>query len=281
MDAHGKHFFAERLKIKIKTNFTQKVTITRRKSKSKVSRIRKYGELLFGFQRSKRHFFSKIKALIMDMDGTLIISQHFHADALIKTFKEYGITYSREEDQKKYSGKRSKVTCEAVFKENGKNPTEEEVTACANQKKKYYDEIIAEAEIPQVPGIIELLKKAETKKLPIAIASGNKQDAAKKLLERSQIGDHWFKKIVTQEQVKNTKPAPDLFLLAAKELSVEPQNCIVFEDALNGVKAAKAANMFCVAVTTGESKEALQQAGADIVVQDYHELLEKFPTLLS
>jgi len=224
---------------------------------------------------------TKIKALIFDMDGTLIISQHFHADALTKTFKEYGIEYSREEDQKKYSGKRSKVTCEAVFREHGKNPTEEEITTCANQKKKYYDEIIANAEIPQVPGIIELLEKVKAKNLPIAIASGNKQDAAKKLLERSKIGDQWFQKVVTQEQVENTKPAPDLFLLAAKELNTNAEDCVVFEDALNGVRAAKAANMFCIAVTTGESEEELKEAGADIVVQDYHELVEKFPDLLS
>lgn len=224
---------------------------------------------------------TKIKALIFDMDGTLIISQHFHADALAKTFKEYGIKYTRGEDQEKFSGKRSKVICEAVLKEHGQKPTEEQITICANQKKKYYDEIIADAEIPQLPGIIELLQKATDKKLSIAIASGNKQDAAKKLLERSQIGDHWFQKIVTQEQVENTKPAPDLFLLAAKELNQNSEDCIVFEDAINGVKAAKAANMFCIAVTTGESENSLKEAGADIVVQDYHELIEKFPDLLS
>lgn len=245
--------------------------------------IKKYSKIKFHFTQkvTTEKLKSKIKALIFDMDGTLIISQHFHADALAKTFKEYGIEYTREEDQKKFSGKRSKVICEAVFKEHGKSTTEEDITTCANQKKKYYDEIIASAEIPQVPGIIQLLKKATNKKLSIAIASGNKQDAAKKLLERSKIGDHWFQKIVTQEQVQNTKPAPDLFLLAAKELSTAAENCIVFEDALNGVKAAKAANMFCIAVTTGESKEALQQAGADIVVQDYHELVEQYPELFT
>jgi beta-phosphoglucomutase family hydrolase len=244
--AHRKHLFAKRLK-------------------TKMSSLPK----------------TKIKALIFDMDGTLIISQHFHADALAETFKQYGIEYTHEEDQKKFSGKRSKVICQAVFKEHGKNATEEEITACANQKKKYYDEIIARAEIPQVPGIEALLQKASEKKLPMAVASGNKQDAAQTLLKKSKIGEHYFQKIVTQEQVQNTKPAPDLFLLAAKELNQKPEDCIVFEDAINGVLAAKAANMFCIAVTTGESKEALQKAGADIVVQDYHELLEQFPELLS
>jgi len=224
---------------------------------------------------------TNIKALIFDMDGTLTLSQPFHARALAKTFKDYGIEYTTEEDQKKYSGKRSKVICESVLTEHGKHPTEEEITACAEQKKKYYDAIIDNEEIKQVAGIVSVLKKATEKKLPIAIASGNKVDAADKLLSRSGIGKKWFNMIVTQEQVQNTKPAPDLFLLAAKQLNAAPEDCVVFEDALNGVMAAKAANMFCIAVSTGESEESLSKAGADIVVKDYNELLEKYPQFLS
>jgi beta-phosphoglucomutase-like phosphatase (HAD superfamily) len=74
--------------------------------------------------------------------------------------------------------------------------------------------------------------------------------------------------------VKNPKPAPDIFLKAASELSLNPEDCIAFEDATMGIEGAKAANMYCIGLATTLDKEELNKAGADMAVNDYNELLQ-------
>ena len=92
-------------------------------------------------------------------------------------------------------------------------------------------------------------------------------------LRRHALGfGHFFSAIVTAEDVKRGKPDPEVFLTAAKRIAVEPRNAVVFEDALVGIAAAKAAGMRVVAVATTEPKEALREAKADWIVDRLDEL---------
>ena len=81
-------------------------------------------------------------------------------------------------------------------------------------------------------------------------------------------GSSFLEPIITGNDVVNKKPAPDIFLLAAEKSGVSATNCIVIEDAVSGVQAAKAAGMLCIAITTSFSTEQLHTAGADYIIDD-------------
>lgn len=211
---------------------------------------------------------TKIKGLIFDLDGTLTMTQHFHFQALHEVFQKYGIDYTQKEDQEKYSGKGSKYTCEQVLKTAGKDATPELIESCAAAKKAAYDKIISASEIIPVKGAKEFLAAARDKGIKMIVATGNKQEATRYILEKAGLGG-LFDGILSQEAVKNQKPAPDIFLAAATALGLQPNECVVFEDAINGIMAAASANIKCIALTTGSPAEELLKAGATDTVQDY------------
>jgi beta-phosphoglucomutase len=210
----------------------------------------------------------KPKGFIFDLDGTLTLTQHLHYLALHEVFNKYGIDYTQKEDQEKYSGKGSKYTCEQVLKSRGKDSSPAEIEKCAAAKKESYDKIIEAGEIKPVPGVSAFLEKARTAGIKMIVATGNKAAATAYLLDKAGLSGY-FKKIISQSDVKNQKPAPDLFLKAASELGLKPDECVVFEDALNGVTAAKSGGIPCIALTTGSPAEELLKAGAAMAVADY------------
>jgi|WetSurMetagenome_2_1015567.scaffolds.fasta_scaffold162220_2 beta-phosphoglucomutase len=213
---------------------------------------------------------TKPKGLIFDLDGTLTLTQQLHAQALSEVFfNDYGITYTQREDQERYSGRPSRYTCEQVLKEHGLSPTAKEIEKCAARKTEIYKQIIAEEEIFPVPGVKDFLEKAKNKGLKLTVATGNKPEFTKILLTKTGILEYFDDRIVSQSDVKNSKPAPDIFLLAAEKLNLRQDECIVFEDSLNGVSAAATAKIPCIALTTAEKKEDLLAAGAKETIADY------------
>ena len=96
-------------------------------------------------------------------------------------------------------------------------------------------------------GALELLEYLKSENIPLAIASGTKQTLVEYCLQCVNVSA-FFDVIVGGDHVGRGKPAPDIFLLAAEKLGVAPQNCVVFEDSVNGIKAAVAAGMRCVGV---------------------------------
>jgi beta-phosphoglucomutase family hydrolase len=222
---------------------------------------------------------NKPKGLIFDLDGTLTLTQQFHADALREVFlNDYGINFTQAEDQEKYSGRPSSYTCEQVLKEHGRNPSPEEIEKCTTKKKEIYNRILAEREIVLVAGAKDFLDATTKKGLKMIVATGNKSEFTKIILQRAGIAKYFDDNIASQSDVKNSKPAPDVFLLAAEKMNLKPEECVVFEDSLNGIQAAVAAHIPCVALTTAEKKEALLKAGATVTITDYTDknLLEIF-----
>lgn len=209
-----------------------------------------------------------IKGYIFDLDGTLTMTQNLHQQALQHVFSRYGIEYTRAEDQEKYSGKRSKTIFEEVLRAAGKNPTIQEIESCALEKKQYYNQLLEETEIKPVAGLKSFLDDARAAGKKLIVATGNKLEPSKKILERAGVIEY-FPEIVTQQDVEHQKPAPDIFLLAAQKMGLHPSECVVFEDALNGVKAAKAGGIKCIGMATGTTAEKLIAAGADSAVADY------------
>jgi beta-phosphoglucomutase len=120
-------------------------------------------------------------------------------------------------------------------------------------------------------GASELLESLNDR-VKIALASMNDKGVVEKMLEVTSI-KRYFQVIITAEEINRPKPDPEIFLKCASELAIEPRCCVVLEDSVFGVRAAKSAGMACIAISTGAySNRELDKAGADMVVPS---LIEK------
>lgn len=132
--------------------------------------------------------------------------------------------------------------------------------------------------VPPMPGLIELIDEIDRRGLKKAIASSGIRRYVEAVLRANGLLDR-FSVIITGDQVAHGKPAPDVFLAAARALNVEPQHCLVLEDAPAGVQAAKAAGMTCIAVPD-HSVAQLDLSQADRVVTSLHEIRVALPELV-
>lgn len=218
------------------------------------------------------------KGLIFDLDGTLTLTQQFHFQAFAAVFKKYGMNYTFEEDIKKYSGKGGHYTFPEVFASHGRPITPEQTEQFVQEKKEIYDRIINKSPIDPVPGVKTFLEKIKNRGLPMIIASGNRAESIDLILRKAGIREY-FKEFVTNQDVKKPKPNPDIFLKAAEKLNLQPRDCIVFEDAINGVNAARAAGIRCIGITSDIKKERLLTTGADFAVASYDEITDQMLSL--
>jgi HAD superfamily hydrolase (TIGR01509 family) len=118
---------------------------------------------------------------------------------------------------------------------------------------------------PLLPGVRARVEEGRAAGLKTAVASSSSLEWVEGWLERHGIRD-LFDVLCTRDHVQRVKPAPDLFLLAASRLGVPPGTCVVFEDSPNGIRAARAAGMLCVAIPNAVTC-ALPMAGADLVLR--------------
>ena len=196
-------------------------------------------------------------AVIWDMDGVLVDSAEFH-------FRDW----------KDVFGKRGKnLTFDEVTPIFGRTSPDVVMIGLGDLPGAEVRQIVMEKEeeirrraasgIELLPGALSLLAAFEAKGYKMAIASSAPRRNVDLLVDKLRIS-RFFQAIVSSEDVTAGKPDPEVFLKAAEKLSAPPSRCVVFEDAIDGVKAAKAAGMKCIAVTTTHPAERLRQA--DLVV---------------
>lgn len=194
------------------------------------------------------------------MDGTLIDTSGLHTKAWQKLFSKYGIELS-EEEKKEHSGKKNLLFIELVL---GRRKTNNlDAHALSHEK----DSIVIDAlhkEPPDVfPNVRELLMVLKEKGIKMALATSATKAAAE-LLAKNLL--EIFETTVFAEDVNHGKPNPEIFLLAAQKLNLQPIECIVFEDAESGVKAAKAGGFYCVAK---ENRLGQNLSQADLIIENY------------
>lgn len=200
----------------------------------------------------------EIAAVIWDMDGVLADTAPHHLLAWQETFAKRGINFT-EADFKRGFGIRN----DAIIKNTlGEQVTPEEIEAIAREKEAIFRRIIGK-DIKPLPGALELLKALDEGGISMAIASSTTIENIHLIVGSLGIADY-FKAVITGHDVTEGKPSPQVFLLAAQRLGAEPKNCIVVEDAVAGVKAAKSAGMYCVAVSNSHPQEKLNEA--DLIV---------------
>ena len=179
---------------------------------------------------------------IFDLDGTLIDTMPLHYRAWDAAMRSAGLAVKLDEDLFYSLGGVPTLRVAELIGEHYGIPVDAQ--RVFHEKETLFLELQADAQLIQP--VAEFARRAALTH-PMAIASGGTRDIVKRSLELAGI-ESLFKAVVTADDVVHGKPAPDMFLLAAKLLGVEPTRCLVFEDAVPGIKAALAAGMQVVRV---------------------------------
>lgn len=212
-----------------------------------------------------------LEGLIFDLDGTLTLTQQLHQQAFGEVFARFGVTYTPEDDMTRYAGLPGSQIFPLVFAEHGVAFDDAMIAHCRDEKKRIYDELLARAEIVPTPGVVRFLEAMRERGIPMIVASGNRLDAITSILERAGLST-FFVHVLTSDHGMRPKPAPDMFLAAAEHLHADPHHCVVFEDSLNGVRAAATGHIPCIGVATMLPKLQLESTGAALAITDYAEL---------
>ena len=193
--------------------------------------------------------------VIFDMDGVLVDSEEFICKAACQMFKEKGLTVQPEDflpfvgmGENRYIGGVAEKYNFAI-----------DINTVKKRTYDIYLKIIKDALQP-LPGVHEFIQTCKSMGKKIAVASS--ADRRKVLGNLMEIGlklEH-FDAVIAAEDVVHKKPAPEIFLLAAKRVQLDPKDCLVIEDAVSGVTAAKAAGARCLALTSSFSREELNRA---------------------
>ena len=209
-----------------------------------------------------------ISAVIFDMDDLMINSYPVHIRAADEALKKYGHSLSEipENIRRGFLGKPVMDSVKAVIEYFKLQVTTEELYA---EREKIFLELIKDR-IEPMPGLFKIIEILEKEKMDTAIGSSGTRDYIKLVLEKLNLSDK-FKIIVSCEDVEKGKPDPGVFLTAAERLDKMPEECLVLEDATNGIEAAKKAGMKAIGVRNPYTlKQDLSKA--DIVVESLDEI---------
>ncbi|MBL7874800.1 MAG: beta-phosphoglucomutase [Cyclobacteriaceae bacterium] len=186
-----------------------------------------------------------IQAVIFDLDGVIIDTAHYHYIAWKRLASEFGITLTPAHNEllKGVSRMRS---LEIILSLGNIALSQEQKELLAEKKNTWFVEYIESIRPEEIfPGVLDLIQNLRKRKIKIGLASSSKN--APRVIELLGIARD-FDTLIDGTMINQTKPDPEIFLLAAHRLGVDPTHCLVFEDAEAGVEAARAAGMKCVGV---------------------------------
>jgi HAD superfamily hydrolase (TIGR01509 family) len=198
-----------------------------------------------------------IAGVIFDMDGVLVESEPFIAEAAVQMFAEKGVAV-RPEDFRPFIGTGEDRFLGGVAEARGVT-----LDMPRDKARTYaiYLELIR-GRLEPLPGVAEFIERCRARGLRLAVASSADRVKVEGNLRELGLPEGTFDAVVVGEDVARKKPAPDIFLEAARRLGLEPSTCLVIEDAVSGVSAARVAGCRCLGITSSFSAGQLTAAGA-------------------
>lgn len=186
-----------------------------------------------------------VKALIFDLDGVIVTTEHNHFIAWKRTAESLGIPFD-EEHNELLKGVSRVDSLKKILELGSKTISSEEFEALLISKNDFYVDSIQDLnQTDLLPGVLDLLKEAKSKGIQLGIGSSSKN--ANFILNLLKI-DQFFDVVIDGNGVEHPKPHPEVFLNGAKAMGLAPAECIVFEDAASGITAAKAGGFIAIAV---------------------------------
>ncbi len=204
-------------------------------------------------------------AILFDFNGVIIDDEPQHCDALIATLDEYGYALDRDTYYREYLGFDDRECFRFSFARMDRAADESSVLEAIERKHAHYERAVR-GSMQLVPGAADFIEAAALDGLQLAIVSGALRREIELVLDLAGLRAH-FSEIVAAEDVSACKPDPQGFNQARERLALAPVRCMVIEDSLPGLAAARAAGLRCAMLSTSHGEEAC--TGADLVWRDF------------
>ena len=187
---------------------------------------------------------SKIKALLFDLDGTLIDSEFFHYECWNEILSEYNVTLTYKDWLSNYAGVPLPKNAQNLLAKYEIDAVLEEVV---NRRENLTLERLKTKDVNLMPFVLDFIEFFYAKGLTLAIVTSSPRKDVEAIFERNGLSKY-FDLIITRSEVTKSKPDPESYNVCVAQLNVAKEECLVFEDTINGVKSAVAAGITCYAV---------------------------------
>jgi len=208
-----------------------------------------------------------LKAVILDCDGIIADDEMLHLAAFCEALRPLGIEVSKASYLARYLGFDDQGALRQALIDHEVEPHNDLIAALAEEKARIFRRLI-EGSLVIYPGVVDLVREL-SRGYRLAVASGALREEIDLILDRAGLSE-CFQVIVSAENVTRGKPDPEPFTAALRELSrleaLQAGECLVVEDSLAGIEAAKRAGMRCLAVTNSYSRYELARLGPDLIV---------------
>lgn len=212
----------------------------------------------------------KIKAVIFDLDGVVVSTDDYHYRAWKAMADGEGIYFDREINER-LRGVSRMESLEIILEKAEKQYTDQEKNQMAEKKNSLYRELLNELTPKDIlPGVMKVLEELKENKIKIAIGSSSKNTPM--ILEKIGL-INYFDAVADGNEIKNSKPDPEVFLLAANKLGIAPEDSLVVEDADAGVEAALAGSMKVLAVGYASSNPKADYKFKDLSLVDIKDVI--------
>lgn len=214
-----------------------------------------------------------ICAVLWDMDGVLVDTEPFHWQAWQNLSREEGFPMRYEDFRRTFGWRNEEILHELI----GLDMSSQRVAELGDRKEELYRDAVR-GNVKPLPGARELLRDLQEAGFRQAVASSAPRANIELILEELGI-EEYFEAVLCDRDVERGKPDPQIFLRAAERLGVVPERCLVIEDAVMGVRAARSAGMACLAVATTHPAEGLREAHwvvsslVEVTVEDVRQLV--------
>lgn len=208
-----------------------------------------------------------LKAVIFDMDGVIIDSEPLHRKAYHSMFKDVGIKVP-ENLYESFTGQSTTNICSKLCSHFKLSQSPEDLVSL---KRHYYKQVFDnDMDLTLIDGVLELIKNYHNNGLTLLLASSAAMTSINQVFERFDL-NRYFKAKLSGADLEQSKPHPAIFEMAVAKSGFYGNECMVIEDSTSGIKAAKAANIFCVGYNSFHSKNQ-DYSKSDLIITDFRDI---------